>query len=90
MSNDQRFILLRVPGFAAGAPQQIVSLDRTLGTARVVSTACDGTPGDKNSLNASISGDGTRVVFSSDATNLIGDETNAATDGYIDPPPPRG
>jgi len=48
-----------------------------------VSVTTDGLTGaDANSFNPSISDDGTRVVFQSDATNLDGFDTNGTTDIY--------
>jgi hypothetical protein len=48
-----------------------------------VSTAADGTQADNGSGQGQISGDGQNVVFSSEAENLIPDDTNLVEDIFI-------
>lgn len=50
------------------------------GTITLVSVSTDGEQGNGGSLYGSISGDGRYVVFGSDASNLVDDDTN----GYMD------
>ena len=57
--------------------------DRLLGTTMRVSVDSDGTQGDRHSWDMSISADGRFVAFSSDATNLVADDTNANRDIFI-------
>ncbi|MCH8815338.1 MAG: thrombospondin type 3 repeat-containing protein [Chloroflexi bacterium] len=57
--------------------------DRTLGTTTLVSEAEDGTDPDDTSGEVTISRDGTRVVFSSWATNLVPDDTNGTLDVFV-------
>jgi hypothetical protein len=47
-----------------------------------ISATGDGTDADGDSLFASISADGTVVAFQSNATNLVGADTNGATDVF--------
>jgi len=75
-STDGRYVVFSSHSdglLAAGTTSdasQVFWLDRLTGTMRLVSAAADGTPGNGNSFGASISGNGDRVVFSSEATNL--------------------
>ena len=63
--------------------------DRVAGTTTLVSHAVDGTGGDKNSVMSlsnrghAMTADGRYVVFRSQATNLIDDDTNNAWDAFI-------
>ncbi|MCZ7535500.1 MAG: IPT/TIG domain-containing protein [Acidimicrobiia bacterium] len=57
--------------------------DRTAGTTTRVSVATDGTEGDDDSEEPSISADGNRVAFSSYAENLVGDDYNSAQDIFV-------
>ena len=56
--------------------------ERKTGKTKRVSKRSDGTEGDGNSEWASISGDGRYVVFSSDATNLVSNDTNGKEDVF--------
>lgn len=49
----------------------------------LVSAASDGTPGNGDSVDVSISSDGRFVVFDSDASNLVVSDTNASTDIFL-------
>lgn len=57
--------------------------DRDTGTTTLVSRNSDGTPGDDDSYNASISADGRYVVFQSNAENLVDDDTNGNQDVFV-------
>ncbi len=57
--------------------------DLVLGTTRCASLTHLGATGDRDSWNGSISADGTRVAFESDATNLVFWDTNNHTDVYV-------
>ncbi len=57
--------------------------DRTAGTTTRVSVATDGTEGDDDSEEPSISADGSRVAFSSYAETLVGDDYNVAQDIFV-------
>jgi len=48
-----------------------------------VSVATGGAEGDSHSYLAGLSGDGRFVVFASDATNLVADDGNGATDVFV-------
>ncbi len=56
--------------------------DRTAGTTTRVSVTL-GTPGDGGSYLQSMSSDGRYVVFESDASNLVGGDSNGATDIFV-------
>ncbi len=57
--------------------------DRTTGVTTLVSKATDGTQGDGPSWMAALSGDGQRVVFDSDAANLVAGDTNVRNDIFV-------
>ena len=58
--------------------------DTVEGTTMLVSVDSAGTDGGNgNSTNASISADGSEVVFQSDAPNLVATDTNNATDVFV-------
>jgi len=48
-----------------------------------VSTASDGAEGNGNSDRASLSGDGQKILFQSDATNLVAGDNNQVTDIFM-------
>ncbi len=54
--------------------------EQASGNLVLVSRHSDGTPGDGESRRADLSGDGSAVVFQSNATNLIDSDTNARQD----------
>jgi Tol biopolymer transport system component len=56
--------------------------DRTVGTTVMASVATDGTQGDQPSITPAISGNGRFVAFASDATTLIGNDTNDRGDVF--------
>ncbi len=58
--------------------------DRQTGATTRVSVNLTGVEGNNNSNNPSISADGSSVAFVSDATNLVGDDTNGVPDIFVD------
>ena len=70
-----------VPG-DNNAVSDVFLRDRVAGTTTRVSTDSAGVQGDKASYTARISADGQFFSFVSDATNLIGSDTNAASDVF--------
>jgi len=73
------------PGGAnLGSPRWDVYLrDRQAGTTTRISVAAAGGDPDGHSGCPSISGDGSRVVFASSATNLVGGDDNAVSDVFL-------
>jgi Tol biopolymer transport system component len=57
--------------------------DRQAGTTTRVSLASDGTQGNENSWNPSVSADGRFVAFESLASNLVSGDTNGARDIFV-------
>src|SRR3990172_12312530 len=57
--------------------------DLQTGHTTLVSRATDGTPGNLESGEPAISSDGRYVAFSSKSTNLVGGDSNGATDVFI-------
>jgi Tol biopolymer transport system component len=57
--------------------------DLKSGTTILVSVASDGTQGDGPSLAPSVSANGGRVAFESEAANLVGDDANATDDVFV-------
>lgn len=71
-----------VPGDTNGMADVFVH-DRDQARTRLVSVHNDGTQGDFNSQGTDISGSGRFVVFFSEATNLIDDDTNGKYDVFV-------
>ncbi|MCJ2033584.1 hypothetical protein MKK54_05095, partial [Methylobacterium sp. J-068] len=67
----------------ANATSDIFVKDLLTGAVTLVSVASDGTQGNASSTNASISADGTRVAFTSSATNLVAGDTNGQQDIFV-------
>lgn len=61
----------------------IYRIDTLTGTVALVSAAADGTPGNAGSNNPSISADGRYVAFRSNASNLVGGDSNALADIFV-------
>ncbi|TWD73125.1 Tol biopolymer transport system component [Kribbella amoyensis] len=57
--------------------------DLTTGTTELASAGADGAPGNDWSFAASITADGAKVAFYSDATNLVADDTNGKADVFV-------
>ena len=88
ISADGRFVAFSssATNLVAGdtnGQQDVFLKDVATGAITRVSTAADGTQADGGSLGAAISADGRYVAFTSDATNLVGGDTNAATDVFV-------
>jgi Tol biopolymer transport system component len=81
--------LVTTPGPGPGEPSftrnasDIFVFDRQTGSTERVSVASDGTQGDGDSDVAFVSADGRWVVFQSEATNLVSDDTNGTTDVFV-------
>jgi TolB protein len=78
----QSFASNLVPGDTNGARDIFLS-DRETGETIRVSISTSGAQADHNSFNATISRDAAWVGFSSDATNLVPEDTNGAADGFV-------
>jgi Tol biopolymer transport system component len=88
MTPDARYVL-----FSSGASNlvegdsngqgDVFLFDRTSGTTTLVSLGNRDQQGDKESAFGDISDDGRRVVFRSEATNLVSGDTNGTTDIYL-------
>ena len=63
--------------------KDIFLFNRNTGETTLISVAADGSPADGNSFNPDISGDGQFIAFSSDATNLVANDTNALRDVFV-------
>jgi len=57
--------------------------DLKKGVTSRVSVGASGAQGSQNSLYAAISANGRWIAFESDASNLVGDDTNLATDSFL-------
>jgi Tol biopolymer transport system component len=88
ISADGRFVGFQsdatnlVGGDANGASDVFVR-DRRTGKTRRVSVSSPGGEGNGGSYDPSISADGRFVAFNSDASNLVGGDTNGATDVFV-------
>ena len=90
LSDDGRFVAFEteatnlVPGDANGALSDIVRVDLIDGTLALVSRrGVSGVQGDDGSFAPSISADGGLVSFISQATNLVGNDTNRKVDAFV-------
>ena len=88
ISADGRFVVFasRATNLVASdtnAVRDIFVRDTKTGTTRRVSVRSNGAQGDGDSRGPSISDDGRTVAFQSDATNLVANDTNAATDVFV-------
>jgi Tol biopolymer transport system component len=66
-----------------GVGVQVYVRDVTTASTQVVSKSSQGFPANQTSEVATISGDGRYVAFGSDATNLIGNDTNGQRDVFV-------
>jgi Tol biopolymer transport system component len=88
VSFDGRFIVFESPagnlclGCSLGSTKVILR-DQSSGEARLMSVDSDGAPANYGASKPSVSGDGRVVAFVSDATNLVPDDTNNATDVFV-------
>jgi Tol biopolymer transport system component len=88
ISADGRFIVFdsvasNLVGNDTNGQLDIFLRDRTKGITRRISVNSAEVQGNAGSYDASISPDGRFVVFSSDAANLVGNDTNAVGDVFI-------
>jgi subtilisin-like proprotein convertase family protein len=87
-ANDGRFVVFasaatNLASNCANGAGHIYVHDRVTGATTCVSVASDGTPGNGLSSRPAISGDGRLVVFYSDASNLVSNDTNGVTDVFV-------
>lgn len=88
LSSDGRYVAFHsaasnlVSGDTNGL-RDVFVYDRTTDTIEQISVANDGTAGDFASINASISGNGRYVAFTSYASNLVGGDTNNQADIFV-------
>lgn len=66
-----------------GGPSQVLVRDLTGSTTLLASRAPDGTPGNGQSFRPVISGDGRRIVFISEATNLVPGEYSGVWNLFV-------
>jgi Tol biopolymer transport system component len=90
VSADGRFVVFesRAPAFGGGPRngnlfEQVLLRDNVSGTTTLMSTAPDGTPGDRRSFLAGIDGAGDKVVFVSAADNLPGADGSHRKHVYV-------
>ena len=88
ISDSGRFVAFEsvATNFAAGdfnGATDIFVIDRQTGVTTIVSVAGSGAIGDSDSVQPSISGDGSRIAFASVATNLVAGDTNGVQDVFV-------
>jgi Tol biopolymer transport system component len=88
ISGDGRFVAFAtggdlVNGKGNGINSDVYVRDMQAGMTKRVSVATDGTESDGFSTAPSLSVDGRFVAFDSDATNLVGGDTNARRDVFV-------
>ena len=87
ISADGRYVVFATPD--SGGPNRVLLRDLQTATTTEVGLADDGSAPngdvgiDPNSEGVGLSGDGRRVVFAADATNLVPDDTDGATDVFV-------
>jgi RHS repeat-associated protein len=87
-SSDARYVAFQsaasnlVPGDTNGT-DDIFVIDRQEGSISLASQSSSGTIGNAGSQWPSISADGRYVAFTSDSTNLVASDTNAASDVFL-------
>lgn len=72
-----------VPSGDTNLRRDVFVLDRATGVSQLVSRSAAGIIGNNDSVNGVLSPDGTRVVFESLASNLVGADTNGARDLFV-------
>jgi Tol biopolymer transport system component len=92
ISDDGRFVVFRsnATNLVAGDTNQRFDIfvhDRTSGQTARVNLPAGGGEADNHSYEPALSGDGGWIVFESDATNLVLDDTNRARDIFRVPNP---
>jgi Tol biopolymer transport system component len=88
ISGDGRFVAYhsRATNLVAGNTKGVAQVylhDLTTGETTLISRGLDGQPGGGRSERASISFDGKRIAFSSDADNLVVGDTNRIEDVFV-------
>jgi Tol biopolymer transport system component len=88
VSDDGRFVayLSLASNLVAEDPDQKIDVyvhDRQTGVTTLVSTGLYGAPANADSWSVSISGDGRVIMFKSDASNLVPDDTNGVADIFV-------
>jgi Tol biopolymer transport system component len=89
VSDDGRFVAYSstagnlVSPVLTNSAWHIFVRDRMTGTVTCASVSTAGTPGDRDSLAASMSADGRYVAFESLATNLVNSDTNGRADIFV-------
>ena len=88
ISDDGRFIAFstsadNLPVTGSPSTTNIFLHDTVLDTMTLVSKSSDGTPADDDSRSPRISGNGLTIVYTSDATNLVDDDTNEERDVFV-------
>lgn len=68
---------------SAPAISNIYRRDRTTQETTIVSVSSNGSFGDGGSYEADISADGNQIVFESESTNLVNNDTNGVTDIFM-------
>jgi hypothetical protein len=94
ISADGRFVafMSEAPDMVSPSPgpaQGIYVRDRWARTTTLVSNAANGAQADSSSWDATLSGDGRSVGFTSLATNLVRGDTNGLYDAFVRGPRPR-
>jgi Tol biopolymer transport system component len=88
VSGDGRFVAFdstasNLVGGDTNGLSDVFVRDRQTGTTRRVSVSSAGVQGDGDSRGALVSADGRFVAFWSDASNLVGGDTNAVADAFV-------
>jgi Tol biopolymer transport system component len=90
LSNDGRYVAFVTEATnlltddANGAASDVLLLDRETDTLSLVSRrGSTGAQGNSASYDVSITRDGTKVAFTSAATNLVGNDTNGSADAFV-------
>ncbi len=83
MSADGRYTIFRDVNDLVAASAQIFIKDMETGALTLVSSASNGTPGDKDSYNHVLSADGQHAAFASAADNLVSGDTNQSIDIFV-------
>ncbi len=87
VSNDGRYVAfestVKLTSEDTNAVSDIYVYDRATQTVKLISVSSAGTVSNGACRNASISADGSRVAFESDATNLVANDFDAAPDVFV-------
>lgn len=87
ISGDGRFVAFysnaAIAGLGAVGTDDVFLYDHITRDYELISQSTGGVAGDSNSRYPRISGDASRVIFASDATNLVAGDTNAVTDLFL-------